>query len=132
MVKDINIYIDNNKGLYCKQFYVDETTFNTSSQFNLTHEYNNKISINNNNNNKYYKMLKNKHSKTLHNEVKNKCKSTTYNNNLNINNNTNKNRIKERKINIDGFNNNYNTINPHSNKNKFRNFFHSFENCNYS
>ena len=125
-------YIDNNKGLYCKQFSVDETTFNTSSQFNLTHEYNNKISINNNNNNKYYKMLKNKHSKTLHNEVKNKCKSTTYNNNLNINNNTNKNRIKEIKINIDGFNNNYNTINPHSNKNKFRNFFHSFENCNYS
>jgi hypothetical protein len=126
-LETINICIDNNRhkyinnrGLYYKQFSLDETTFNTSSQFNLTHDYNNKININNHN--QYFKMSKNKKNKTLPNEAKINYKSTN-NKNVNIDYNTNKNRIKEIKINIEGFNNNYNTINARLNKNRFHNFF---------
>ena len=126
-LETINICINNNRhkyinnrGLYYKQFSLDETTFNTSSQFNLTHDYNNKTNINNHN--QLFKMSKNKKNKTLPNEAKIKNKSTN-NKNLNIHYNTNKNRIKEIKINIEGFNNNYNTINARLNKNRFHNFF---------
>ena len=114
----------NDKGLYYKQFSIDETTFNTSSQFNLTHETNNKS---NKNYNKFIK--KKKESKTLPNEVKSKLKSS-FNNNMNNNNNSkiNKNKVKEIEINIDGLSNynHYNTINAKSNKNRCHTFFNNF------
>ena len=109
-----------NKELYYKQFSIDETTFNTSSQFNITHDFNNKS---NKNFNKFIK--KSKENKTLSNDIKNKCKS-----NINTNNcKTNKNKIREKEINIDRLSNkNYNTINAKPNKNRHRKFLHLFDN----
>ena len=116
-----NYYIIN-KEIYCNQFSIDETTFNTSSQFNVTHDCNNKT-------NKKYNQFnkKTKENKTLPNDIKNMLKP-------NINNNyskANKNKIREIEINIDGLsNNNYNTINAQSNK-KRNNFFHIFDNIKF-
>ena len=122
-LNNINNY-SNNKGLYCKQFSIDETTFNTSSQFNLTHDFNN-----NQNKNLYGKKIK--ENKTVPNEVKIKYKSSF---NEKINNNKNKNTVKEIVINIEGFcndkNNNFNTINAQTNKNRYNNFFKIFESTN--
>ena len=124
-----NKYVKN-RGLYCKQFSIDETTFNTSSQFNLTHDYNNKSNNTIKNYIQFIKMPKHKQNKTLPNEVKIKCKSTNSNNNVNINYNINKNRIREIQINIEGLNNNnnFNTINAQPNIKRYHNFFHSYEN----
>ena len=112
---NINNYT-NNKGIYCKQFSIDETTFNTSSQFNLTHEYNN-----NQNKNFYGKKIK--ENRTIPNDIKIKGKSI-----LNEKINVNKNKCKEIEINIEGLNNdknnNFNTINAKPNKNRYNNFFH--------
>ena len=109
-----------NKELYYKQFSIDETTFNTSSQFNITHECNNKT-------NKNYSQFakKSKGNKTLPNDINNK-----FNSNINSNNSkTKKNKIREIEINIDGLsNNNFNTINAQPNKNRYNKFFHIFDN----
>ena len=117
--KNKNNYI-NDKGLYYKQFSIDETTFNTSSQFNITHEINNKS---NKNYNQFVR--KKKESKTLPNEAKTKLKSSVNNNMNNNNYKINKNKVKEIEINIDGLSNNnhYNTINAKSNKNRCHKIF---------
>ena len=113
-----NNYIAN-KDLYYKQFSIDETTFNTSSQFNNTHECNNKT---NKNFNQFGK--KSKENKTLPNDINNK-----FNPNINNNFKTKKNKIREIEINIDGLsNNNFNTINAQPNKNRYNKFFHIFDN----
>ena len=113
-----------NRGICYKQFSIDETTFNTSSQFNMTHDFNNKS-------NKKYKKIgkKYKENKTFFKEAKTKNKSSFNSNNININQNKeNKNKIKQIEINIEGLsNNNYNTINAQPNKNRYRNYFHYFE-----
>ena len=116
----------NNKGIYYKQFSIDETTFNISTQFNLTLDFNNKANNNHN-------LFANKNTKirTLPNEFKNKFKYSFTNNMKNNNCNKNKNKIKAIEINIEGLNNNknnnYNTINAQSNKKRYQNYFHIFE-----
>ena len=122
IIKNNYIY---NIGSNIKQFSVDETTFNTSNQFNLTHDYNNKSNNKNKNYNLNFKISKNKENTTLYNEA---IKSKSNNNS-----NTIKNRIKEIEINIDGLNNNnkkfnYNTIETRSTKNRYHKIFNITEN----
>ena len=110
---------NNNRGIYCKQFSMDETTFNTSNQFNLTHDYNSKSNIKNKNYNNCIKIPKNKDSALLSKEIINIKSKLSHNNNLNYN----KHKVIE--INIDDLNTNqyinFDNIETLNNKKRYYN-----------
>ena len=126
--KNTNLFIQNNCInnclIYYKQFSIDETTFNTSNQFNNTNDYN--ININKNYN-QFVKVPKNKENTTSPIEKSKTKYKSSYSKNMN----SNKNKIREIEINIDGLSNNknidFNTINIQRAKNIYHNFFHSYE-----
>ena len=126
--KNTNSFIQNNhnnKGIFSKQLSIDETTFNTSSQFNLTHDYNSKSNKNENN---CIKITENKDSILLSKEIINTKSKLSHNNNLNFISN----KISEKNIDRENTNKyiSFYTIENHSDKKQYHKYLNSFEKSN--